>query len=516
MQSDTEQSLRVLYREAFSRRRSIVAAFIVIATVAVLMGLSWPKKYTSSATILVEGRSIIEPLMSGAAVRGDVIDRTRNAREIIYGRPMLTKVLESSGLLQEGMTPREMEDLFVAMQKSTTVAQVGDNLIRIEYTGTDPDLVHDITNTMAETFIHEAMLSRSSESNAAFHFIDEQVEQYERTIAASEERINALRRKHPELSPGALEDAARRVADMRSNVDQIEQEIREAEIRRESLAEQLTGEVEGALVAGRVSEYRLRLGELQSQLDTLRLTYHDTYPDIVQLKHQITELERVANSEEAKQQEQRRQARAQGRAYVDQSFRDSRVYQELQAQGYDVNTTIRTLQARLVDAQKRLEHELAVAGQIQEIAAEYQALTRDHDVNRVIYEDLMRRRENARVSMNLNTEQQGLNLRIVEPAYRSHQPSGPRLVHFAGGGLVLGAVLPLGLLFGFLLIDPRIRTESELSNRLGLPLLATVPRLDKPREAAAERRGLILSALMVLLAVGMVLAVLVMRMRGII
>src|SRR5690625_2865615 len=177
MQSDTEQSLRVLYREAFSRRRSIVAAFIVIATVAVLMGLSWPKKYTSSATILVEGRSIIEPLMSGAAVRGDVIDRTRNAREIIYGRPMLTKVLESSGLLKEGATPREMEDLFVAMQKSTTVAQVGDNLIRIEYAGTDPDLVHDITNTMAETFIHEAMLSRSSESNAAFHFIDEQVEQ---------------------------------------------------------------------------------------------------------------------------------------------------------------------------------------------------------------------------------------------------------------------------------------------------------------------------------------------------
>lgn len=516
MQSETEQSLRVLYREAFSRRKSIVIAFVAIAAVAVLLGLSWPKQYTSSATILVEGRSIIEPLMSGAAVRGDVIDRTRNAREIIYGRPMMTKVLQSSGQLKDDASPRELEALIEGMQKSTTVAQVGDNLIRIEFTGSDPDQVHMITDKMAEIFIHEAMMSRATESNAAFHFIDEQVEQYERTIVASEEQINALRRKHPELNPGALEDAARRVAEMRSTVDQIEQDIREAEIRRESLAEQLSGEAEGALVAGRASEFRQRIGELQVQLDTLRLTYHDTYPDIVQLKHQIRELERVAASEEIKLQEQRRLARAEGRSYIDQSFRNSPVYQELQAQGYDVNTTIRTLQARLSDAHQRLEHEMAVAARIQEIAAEFQALTRDHDVNRMIYEDLMRRRENARVSMNMNTEQQGLNLRIVEPAYRSHQPSGPRLVHFASSGLVLGAVLPLSLLFGLLLVDPRLRTGSEISDRLGLPLLATVPRLDKPREAAAERRGLILSGVVVMLTVAAVLAALVLRMRGII
>src|SRR5690625_3007197 len=121
MQSETEQNLRVLYREAFTRRRSIVLAFIVITVAGLLMGLSWPKKYSSSTTILVEGRSIIEPLMSGTAVRGDVIDRTRNAREIIYGRPLLTKVLEASGLQQEDMSPREFEELIKTMRERTTV-----------------------------------------------------------------------------------------------------------------------------------------------------------------------------------------------------------------------------------------------------------------------------------------------------------------------------------------------------------------------------------------------------------
>src|SRR5699024_9525732 len=132
---------------------------------------------------------------------------------------------------------------------------------------------------------------------------------------------------------------------------------------------------EGARVAGRANEHRLRINELQGQLDTLRLTYHDSYPDIVQLKHQIKELEQTAANEESREQEQRRMAKAEGRAYIDQSFRNSRVYQELQAQGYDVNTMIRTLQVRLADARQRLDHELSVAARIQDIDAEYQALT---------------------------------------------------------------------------------------------------------------------------------------------
>src|SRR5690625_7562551 len=125
MQSETEQNLRVLYREAFTRRKTFVIAFIAIAVTAMLMGLTWPKRYSSSTTILVEGPSIIEPLMSGAAVRGDLIDRTRNAREIIYGRPMLMKVLEANGDLDENLSPRELEWLFEGMQASTVVEQLG-------------------------------------------------------------------------------------------------------------------------------------------------------------------------------------------------------------------------------------------------------------------------------------------------------------------------------------------------------------------------------------------------------
>jgi hypothetical protein len=199
---------------------------------------------------------------------------------------------------------------------------------------------------------------------------------------------------------------------------------------------------------------------------------------------------------------------------VDDRLRNNPVYQRLQADLYNFSTQIRTLEARIVDAKHKLEEELARSQRIQDVEAQFQKLTRDYDVNQTIYQDLLRRRENARVSMNLNTEQQGLTLRVTEPAYFSHQPSGPRLIHFAMGGVVLAATLPLGLLFGFLSIDHRVRMASAIAEETKLPVLEVIPHLATPKEARAGRRGLIWSVIIVFATLGVIAAVLWLRATG--
>lgn len=514
MQSETEQRLRVLYREAFARRKWMVAGFVVITAIALALGVTWPKVYRSSSTILVEDQTIIEPLMRGAAVRGDVGDRARNAREIIYGRSMMLKVLEHGGWLADNPTPAQVEQRIEAIKESTTISQAGQNLIKIEFEGTDPEQVFSTTEKLAELFIEETLAARAKESNAAFEFIDQQAKQYEQELLASEERLKALRQQHPEARPGAQSESAERIARLRARIDETEQQLQQAQIRKASLQDQLSGEAVAASMASRAEQYRTRIAQLRQQLDTLRLTYHDTYPDVVQLKYQINELEKAVVQEERRARQERREAQAQGRVYVDEAMRNSPVYQQLQTALYEANTQIQTLQAQLRDTELKLDEELALAQRIQNTEAEFQKLTRDYEVNEAIYQDLTRRRENARVSMNLNTEQQGLNLRIVEPAYFSHSPAGPRLVHFAFGGLLLAAALPVALLFGLILIDPRVRTGTAITHELGMPLLGTIPHLDTPQEAQAERRGLLVSGVLVLLTVAAVIVVLVLRLQG--
>lgn len=514
MQSETEQRMRVLYREAFAHRKWVVAAFMLITAIALALGVTWPKSYRSSSTILVEDQTIIEPLMRGAAVRGDIGDRAHNAREIIYGRSIMLKVLEHGGGLADNPPPAEVEQRIEDLKQRTTIAQAGRNLIRIEYRGADPERVYEAANKLADLFIEETLAARAKESNAAFEFIDQQAKQYEQELLASEERLKALRVQYDEARPGAEAESTERISRLRIAIDETEQAKREAEIRRASLQDQLSGEAVSASVASRAEQFRTRIAQLRQQLDTLRLTYHDTYPDIAQLKYQIAELEKQVVTEERRLTAERRQAQAEGRVYVDEAMRSSPVYQELQSALYDVNTLIQTLDARLVATRAKLDDEMLLAQRIQDVEAELQRLTRDYEVNHAIYQDLTRRRENARVSMNLNTEQQGLNLRIVEPAYFSHSPAGPRLVHFAFGGLAVGAALPLGLLFGLILIDPRVRTGAAVTDRLGMPLLGSIPRLDTPQEAQAERRGLFVSGVLVLLTVAAVILVLVLRLQG--
>ena len=124
-----------------------------------------------------------------------------------------------------------------------------------------------------------------------------------------------------------------------------------------------------------------------------------------------------------------------------------------------------------------LAQELELGKRVHGGEAALSELTRDYQVNRDIYQDLLRRRENARVSMNLDIEAQGLAIKIQEPVQIPRQTSGLRLFHFIIGGLLLGVVLPPGLIFASTNLDPRIRVGAVISEKSKLPLLAVVPHL---------------------------------------
>jgi hypothetical protein len=140
---------------------------------------------------------------------------------------------------------------------------------------------------------------------------------------------------------------------------------------------------------------------------------------------------------------------------------------------------------------------------------------RDYRINEEVYQDLLRRREKARVSLSLDDEQANLSsVRITEPAFEPHQPDGPPLFVFAIGGVALGSVLPMILLFGVLMIDPRIRMPSIITDELELPMLDVVPRLTGPKERRKQFRGIFWSGLVITLTLIIIIAVIWLRFQG--
>ncbi|MFV1985566.1 MAG: hypothetical protein ACC657_18600, partial [Thiohalomonadales bacterium] len=121
-------------------------------------------------------------------------------------------------------------------------------------------------------------------------------------------------------------------------------------------------------------------------------------------------------------------------------------------------------------------------------------LTRNYEVNQGIYQDLLRRRENARVSKSLDEERSGLTFEIQEPAKLPLIPTGLRFLHFAIAGLFLGLLIPIAGIMLLLQIDPRVRFSQILAIEMGLPVLAEFRKITSYSELDGMKRDFILFA----------------------
>ena len=220
-------------------------------------------------------------------------------------------------------------------------------------------------------------------------------------------------------------------------------------------------------------------------------SYTDDYPDIIALRQQIAEFKSLAA-----------QGSSSGSGFLS-SASNSPVYEKLRTRAAEARAEADSLRSRVVQTRALLSKELGRAGVSTKVERELSELSRDYEINKEIYEEMVKRRENARVSMTLGKEKQGVLYRIQEPANFPILPSGLRFVHWAAMGLFLGALLPFVLLAAFVKLDPRIRTSSSISEGLDLPLLTVVPHLAPP----GAQRGWMHSKAAIFVVVAAVLVV---------
>ena len=504
---------KTLVNESFHSRRLFVALFVVVNLAALAAGFVWPRTYTSATSILVDDKNVIQPLMLGAAVATDVADRGKNAREVIFSRKIMGDVLERGGWMKDRPSAVEQDRLIEQIKKRTTFSNApggGKAIINIEYRDDQPQRAYLVTKAFAELFIAEVVAEKKTEILAAFEFIDKQAQEYQHKLTTAEDELRQLRASNTSARPGGEVELSARLIALNTRIENTTLELREAEMKRASLERQVSGEAQVTVLATRDGEFRARIAELQAKLDTLRLTFYDTYPDIVQLKNQIKDLRTEAGA----QREHREKANPSERMDSDETVVNNPVYQQLRKELSQNQLTIDALKSRIAEAQRLLQEETTRSKDPNGGDARLAELTRDYQINRDIYQDLLRRRERARVSMNLDSDSLGLTLRILEPAAPAPRAGGPRFWQFVLGGLVLGILVPLGLLYSRIQFDPRVRVASAISQRHSVPVAAIVPHLWSPEALIGLRKELTILALLVTATVALSATLSVVRLLG--
>jgi len=487
--------LPVMATQARRHALALAVMFVVIALSGLVFGLLWPKSYSAATTILAQKSDIIQPLLEGRAVATGTADRTTIAKQVIYSRAILDEILKTGGWDLTKLDAFQQDNLRESIKSRTQITSPRENLIHIAYRDAEPNRALKVTERLAELFIKQSLAAKETESREAYEFIDSQVEAYHHKLTDAEENLKKYRAENVDAHPGSEADTNTRIGALRSGVEQSRMNVMELRSTESALMSQLSGESEVTAVQTRAGVYRTQMGDLQAQLDKLLLNYTDQYPDVVRVRHQIEDLRKQIADEE----QRRNAAKNAGVATsIDQNSQFNPLYAELRSKLADVRRQIAANDSRMSATDTLLNSELDRSRRIAASESALAELTRDYDVNREIYQDLLKRRENARVSMNLDSEGRGLTFRIQDPATKPLRPAGLSTIHFAAAGLGLALALPLGLLFLVARFDRRIRSVLELERITGLPVLASVPVYATRRERRGETARMSFAALLLI------------------
>ena len=506
--------LQLCAKEAKRRLLTLATLFSLGALAALAVVLITPKTWEATAVIIAEGNNIIKPLMEGRAVPTTIADQTANVTQVVMSRRIVRELAQYAGLFRGSKLSPQDEERVLHQFRSRIRIEPQRELIRVSYRDADPRRTYLVANKVAETFVREGVQSKARESREAFEFINKQVTEYSQKLGLVHEQLLAYYRGDapkdaPKKPAGGAETA---------NPDQAAPTDTRAKISADQLAalrlEQATLEAQlerrPAAAAARddsrqlEDQARTRMTQAQNELDRLLSTYTDQHPDVKRAQRSLEiakeDLKRAEHG-----RADRDTARAAASALDDEVTRAARgrldeVRRQITA-ATGVPFRRRTPMPRAAAA-GTLSPDLVVpemrgVGQDTKLSE----LSRRYEATRDVYQDLLKRRENARVSMELDVEHQGFTLRIQEAAELPMTASGLRMLHQTAIGFVLALLLPIGFLLAVVRFDPRVRSVGQIERLANVPLLVAIPYAapgGEPRERTRRR-----------MAVAMVVGVLV-------
>lgn len=478
--------------ELIRRRAAVSVVFSVVFVAVLVLAINWPKNYVSEARIVVDVTNVIEPLLRGRAEANNA-NRSESVQDIMNSRRILERVVERVHPNFEQLTPEQLETQVRLLRGSLEVAPHARNanVSIIRFYSSSPDAAYDNLSALVDIFIADRAEEKQARSFAAYNFISTQVDRYKDRLERAELRLKDFRAR---TSNATEQTVAARISELNSEIQGLNMAITESEEKIRTTQAQLEREGRNRELRGQLQTLLERREIISDRLNQLRMTYQESYPDVVATRRQLDEVDfNIAQL--------RYGAEIDGTEFSS----DQPIYEQLREQLRTTELNLRTQRRRLQALNEVLREERKMSDQVAANQAELTDLTRDYNVTLKAYEEMLVRQENAKLTMALNDEGQGETYNVAEPPFYPISPAGipAMLIFIAAPFLALGA--PIGLATLYVLVDPRVRSVALLAQKLpeGVGLLGAVPHKASPLATRLMRIDIVLLGLLSALLIGL-------------
>jgi len=376
------------------------------------------------------------PLTLLTSARARVMALLWRQPEVVQEAPKADETPDESGLISAFVSRVGVEPVR------------GSRLVDITFDSLDPRFAALATNALMEEYVEQNLQSKLSASENMLEWLGKELANQQTKVEESERALAEYRDKQNAMS---LDDKQNIVV---SRLNALNDALTRAKMARVQKETQYT-QIKPLLVSGtsaspdslpitiqsaQLQTLKGRMTELQQKKVQLSGRYGEKHPAILEVNAQITDTQRQLDLETQKALQS-----------VKNDY-DSALLEE--------RTFAQNLEAAKADAQDLSKKSVG-----------YNVMEREARSNRTIYESLLQREKELRVSSNSRSN----NVRIVDSAEVPKSPLAPAgrrtwLMSFA-----IGLALAVGVAFGLDYMNDTIKTPEDVTRRLKLPFLGLVP-----------------------------------------
>lgn len=426
----------------------LLAALLLTVVTTAIVSFSLPKQYTATASVIVDAKSpdpISGMVMPGAMLPGyittqiDVMTSERVARKAIR-----TLGLERNQQLREqwqeatGGTGDLESWLSEILSKNLDIKPAKDSsVINVSYSALEGNFAAAMVNAFVQGYIDTTLELRIEPARQFSKLFDEQTKQARDRLETAQSKLSAYQKEKGIIATDErLDVETTRLNDLSAQVVALQSQTADAVSRRSHSGANTPEVLNNMVVAGLRSD----LARQEVKLKELQAKFGTSHPQVQEVQATLNELR-------------------------------SRIALETRDVNTSVNVSSNVSLQRESQVRAALEAQRKKVLQIKEQRDEAAVLVRDVENAQRTYDGIQARF--AQTSLESQSNQ--TNVSVLRVASPPSTPSSPKILLNIVLSVLVGGVLGIAASLGMELIDRRLRSDRDIVDALGAPMLGVMP-----------------------------------------
>jgi succinoglycan biosynthesis transport protein ExoP len=465
-EADPRFDLRDVVSFLWRQWKFIAAIVAVVFLIGFVSLMRQTPLYTATSQVLLERQR--EKAPGAEAILTDVnldFAMVESQMAIIRSSMFLRRVVDKERLVPEtspaaeenkssrtawqSIPPNELRAI-EALKGSLSVSRVAQqgHVLAISVTSPDPARAAQLSNAVAEAYLVDKLDTRFEAAKRASAWLSDRLAELRRQLRESEEAVAKFRSEHGLVQSGGVSLNQQQLSELNGKLVDARADASQKKARVDLLDSiQAKGgnlqNLPDVSNAGALPGLRQQAATLSQQQAELLARYGGTHPLVVNVRAQQSDVERAIAAE------------------------TRRLVASIKNEYELSQSRVTSLEQAMREATGRSSIDDTTAIRLRE-------LERTAAVNKSLFEDFLQR---AKITQEQSTFE-AQEARVISPAVQPGAPSYPRKGAYLAVTLLLGLLLGVGGAVAKEMLNAGFTTPKQVQEILGLPLLASVSRME--------------------------------------